>query len=216
MWFGCGSDVARMWLGCGLDVAQMWDVVQKATRKRCAAASEFCFFYFRNIATRGALRYIENFKIANCAVPRWTFRISFIFPARGRGREGPRRRGGAGVGFSVKIPGGGGSPRGGGEGKGAGRCLRGICGWGGVQKCFFRGRDVQGTEGPNSVRKQSRLRFSVSLERMPKLKRSQSFIRIIDRIIATIRITIQLFITHCQYQACGVIDCNVSRSLISR
>ena len=47
----------------------------------------------------------------------WTFRIFLIFSARGRGRGSPRCQEGAGVGFSLKIPGGGGSrPRGVGEG----------------------------------------------------------------------------------------------------
>ena len=61
----------------------------------------------------------------------WTFRIFFIFSARGRGRGSPLRQEGAGVGFLLKIPGGGGvfSHEGGG---GAGRVSAGNFGGGGL------------------------------------------------------------------------------------
>ena len=50
---------------------------------------------------------------------RWTFRIFLFFFARGGGRGSLRRRGGGGlgIGFLLKIPGGGGRP-GGAEGPG--------------------------------------------------------------------------------------------------
>ena len=69
------------------------------------------------------------------------FEYFFFFSARG-GEEGVRGRGEAGgVGFSLKIPRGGGvaSPGGGGA-EGAGGCLRRIGDfWGGGAKYFFSG-----------------------------------------------------------------------------
>ena len=62
-----------------------------------------------------------------------------FFSARGRGRGSPWCQEGAGVGFLLKIPGGGGVlPREGGGGEGAGGCLRGIFG-GGELNFFFSG-----------------------------------------------------------------------------
>ena len=63
----------------------------------------------------------------------WTFRIFFIFFARGRGRgvRGARKGGGGGVRSLLKIPQGGGGPPGEGAGAGvrrAGGCLRGFGG----------------------------------------------------------------------------------------
>ena len=48
----------------------------------------------------------------------WTFRIFFFFGS-GRGRGSPRRQEGGGVGFLLKIPGGGVLPGEGGGGRGA-------------------------------------------------------------------------------------------------
>ena len=59
----------------------------------------------------------------------WTFRIFFIFSARGSGKGSSRRQDGAGGGYLLKIPGGGVSRTGGGEGLGG--CLRGFGGGGG-------------------------------------------------------------------------------------
>ena len=60
----------------------------------------------------------------------WTFRISFIFSARGGGRASPRRREGVRVDFSLKMPGGGILSEG--EGRGAGRVSAANWGiWGG-------------------------------------------------------------------------------------
>ena len=75
----------------------------------------------------------------------WTFRIFFIFFCSGRGS--PRRQDvGGGIGFLLKIPGGGGVSR-----RGRGRRVsvanRGILGGGGGLNIFFRGRNVhQGTQ----------------------------------------------------------------------
>ena len=73
----------------------------------------------------------------------WTFRIFFIFSARGGGRESPRRREGGGGEVLLKIPGGGGLQDG--RGRGAGRVSVANWGifWGGEAKYFFfRGRNV--------------------------------------------------------------------------
>ena len=53
-------------------------------------------------------------------IPWWTFRIFFIFSARGRGRGSPGRQGGGGVGFFVEKSqeGGGVSQEGGGGPRG--------------------------------------------------------------------------------------------------
>ena len=66
----------------------------------------------------------------------WTFRIFFIFSARGRGRKSPRRREGDRTIFYGKSHKGGGSLAGAG-GEGVGGCLRGIPGGG--AKYFFSG-----------------------------------------------------------------------------
>ena len=71
----------------------------------------------------------------------WTFRIFFNFFLLGEGEGGsPRRQ--EGIGFLLKIPGGGGCFRGGGEGPGG--CARRIVEsfWGGGLNIFFRGRNV--------------------------------------------------------------------------
>ena len=66
----------------------------------------------------------------------WTFRIFFIFSARGRGKEESEVPGGGGVHFLLKIPGGGGGFPGGAEGPGG--CLRrtGEFGGGGLNIFF--------------------------------------------------------------------------------
>ena len=60
-----------------------------------------------------------------------TFRIFFIFSARGRGRESPRRQEGGRGRFLLKIPGGGVLPGEAAGGRGAGRASAGIRGGGG-------------------------------------------------------------------------------------
>ena len=71
--------------------------------------------------------------------------IFFSAPERGRGS--PERQGGRGVGFLLKIPGGGGSPKRGWEGaRGAGRVSAGNLGelgGGGGLNIFFRGRNAR-------------------------------------------------------------------------
>ena len=72
---------------------------------------------------------------------RWTFRIFFIFSARGNGKGSPRRwEGGRGDDFLLKIPGGGGLPAG--WGRGGARDWEGVCREFGGRgaKYFFRGR----------------------------------------------------------------------------
>ena len=72
-------------------------------------------------------------------MPWWTFRMFFIFSARGRGREGPRRRKGGGD-FLWKIPGGGGLPGGGGRGARGREGVWGIWEGGGRLNIFFEDR----------------------------------------------------------------------------
>ena len=65
----------------------------------------------------------------------WTFRIFLIFfSAQGRGRGSPRREGGGGVGFLLKIPEGRGSPRREGGVERAGRVSAGYFGGGGAKR----------------------------------------------------------------------------------
>ena len=71
----------------------------------------------------------------------WTFRIFFIFSARGSlGRQGGR-----GGRFFIEIPGGGGLPGGGGRGRGG---REGVCkAFGGIRggglNIFFRGQNAR-------------------------------------------------------------------------
>ena len=75
------------------------------------------------------------------AMPWWTFRIFFIFSARGGGWGSPRRREGWGIGFFIENP-----RREGGFFRtgGAGRVSAANWGefWGGGLNIFFRGRNV--------------------------------------------------------------------------
>ena len=67
--------------------------------------------------------------------------FNFFCSGEGKGVRGPRK-GVGGVGFLLKMPGGGGvsQQRGGGGAEGPGGCLRGI--WGGGVNIFFRGRNA--------------------------------------------------------------------------
>ena len=75
----------------------------------------------------------------------WTFRIFFIFSARG-GEGGPRRQKGGGRGqFFIENPRRGVSQERGGGGGLKGR--EGVCGeWGGGLNIFFRGRNAHQEE----------------------------------------------------------------------
>ena len=80
------------------------------------------------------LRVFREFVPFDFSSSWWTFRIFFIFFGSGEGNgEVQGDREGGGVGFLLKIPGGGGLPEGGGGGgaRGPGGCLPGIWGRGG-------------------------------------------------------------------------------------
>ena len=90
-----------------------------------------------------------EFSYEKCSETWWTFRIFFIFSARGR--EGGVRAPGGGRGATLygKIPGEGVSRVGGCGGEGPGGCLRAILGGG--AKYFFRGRNAHQGNFPRNV-----------------------------------------------------------------